>query len=823
MVEVIDCSRLDLDAYERFLAAKAEPRMEVVGRQVRVIPSRINVATAQHIATQEAHLFDYQRFVAGIAFERQRFAAFKDCGLGKTALALAWIDLVLPVVTGKILIIAPLAVIDQWRSEQARFYGKTTIHDVHDQDVQAWAADPSAPRVAITNHEKFHDPIDFHGAIHAVVLDESSILKNGNGATRTALIQSFPEVPFKLCLSATPAPNDREEYGNHATFLGYTRSNEEFLSMFFVNRDNGWELKPHGLESFYRYLAGWSIYLRSPAAYGFQDNLKDLPPVQFHVHSIKWTPWQEQMEPLAPPRRDPMRRRIFLNKLSKGFTDQHGRGPTHKTRKIVELCRGKPSIVWVEYNEEADIITQSLKAAKLRVGLIGGNTPEEERTQTVAELQAGRLDVIVSKPRILGFGLNLQFITNQVWSGLTDSYEQFYQAVKRSHRYGATQQIDVHLPLTESEAETYRNILTKKQTFEEDSDRQEAAFAQHHQGAVAGFFGKPYTPPNAQESTKASRIVRGDGYTLLRGDSIRRLRELPPESADVAVFSPPFAQLFTYSNDIADMGNCGDGQSEFALHYEFFLKGLYDVMKPGRIVCCHVSQLSANKARDGYAGTRDFRGEVIRLFQQAGFVYFSEWTIQKDPQMQAIKEKVRSLAFAQLDTDRLQSRPGFSDFILIMKKPGDAGLRLGNGDGPSRDEWIEWASGVWTGLSSSFTLNTASAKTEDDVKHICPMNLEAIDRCIRMYSGPGELVLDPFNGIGSTGVVSLARGRRYLGIELKPEYFLDAKKNLEAAQDAGLPPIDELRQAVSDRRKAAKRAEPPEHVRPLASFSDVVA
>jgi DNA modification methylase/superfamily II DNA or RNA helicase len=801
---VIDCTDLSLESYAQFLAAKTEPRFEINGRKVRVVPTRIAVETAAKIATAESHLFDYQKFIVGLAFDRQRFAIFADCGLGKTAMALAWIRMVLQATTGKVLIVAPLAVVPQWMDEEAHFYGVRTIHDAHAEDIHAWAMDPSAPRVAITNHDKFHEAIDLGGQVHAVVLDESSILKNGAGATRNALVATFKDVPFRLALSATPAPNDREEYGNHATFLGYTRSNNEFLSMFFVNKDDGWVLKPHGLESFYRYLAGWSVYLRNPAAYGFEDNLRDMPPIEFHAWPIDWTEDQRVALSACPPENEPMKRRIFLNKLSKGFNDEGATITTQKLASIVHFCLGKKSIVWVEYNRESELVAQALARAGLRVNVIDGSTEEEERTAAVNRLQGGTIDVLVTKPRILGFGLNLQFVTNQVWSGLTDSYEQFYQAVKRSHRYGAKERIDIHLPMTPYEQETYANILAKKATFEEDSAKQEGAFVAHHAGAVAGFLGKPYADRKDDRAADAPPEVTGDGWRLVRGDSIVELRNLPENSVDLAVFSPPFASLFTYSDNIADMGNCGDGQAEFALHMEFFLKGLHRAMKPGHIVCCHVSQLSTLKYRDGFVGVRDFRGDIIRLFQGAGFQFFGEWAILKNPQMQAIKEKVRRLAFAQLNSDRRGSSPGFSDFILIMKKPGDPGLKLASEDGPNNDEWIEWAQGVWTGINESYTLNTSWAKGEDDVKHICPMNLEVIDRCVRMYSAPGETVLDPFNGIGSTGVVAKARGRNYIGIELKPEYFLDAAKNIQAATEAGLPPINELRKAVSDRRKPKK-------------------
>jgi DNA modification methylase len=192
----------------------------------------------------------------------------------------------------------------------------------------------------------------------------------------------------------------------------------------------------------------------------------------------------------------------------------------------------------------------------------------------------------------------------------------------------------------------------------------------------------------------------------------------------------------------------------------------------------HCSQVATKKAVEGFIGLKDFRGDQIRMCQDAGFIYFGEWTIAKDPQMQAIKEKVTTLQFATLERDSLQSRPGLSDFILILKKPGDAAVRVKND--VTRDEWIKWACGVWDDIHEGDTLNVRGTKGEDD-KHVCPMNLEEIRRCVRLYSNKGEPVLSAFMGIGSEGVVSAELGRRYIGIELKDSYFDAAARNIESA------------------------------------------
>lgn len=270
--------------------------------------------------------------------------------------------------------------------------------------------------------------------------------------------------------------------------------------------------------------------------------------------------------------------------------------------------------------------------------------------------------------------------------------------------------------------------------------------------------------------------VMTNDYALYHGDCVVVLDQLPADSMHFACFSPPFVNLFTYSNEIEDMGNNDD--EEFALHFQFFLRGLLRVMMPGRIVCLHLSQVATKKAVEGYVGLKDFRGDVIRWAQAAGFIYFGEWAIRKDPQMQAIKEKVTTLQFATLERDSLNSRPGLSDFILILKKPGQAAVRVKNDI--TRPEWINWAQGVWSDIHEGDTLNVRGTKGDDD-KHVCPMNLEAIRRCVRLYSNRDEIVISPFMGIGSEGVVSAELGRRFVGVELKDSYFDVAHRYIDAA------------------------------------------
>jgi DNA modification methylase/superfamily II DNA or RNA helicase len=782
--KIIDCTDLTTQNYQDYLDSKMEPQYQIKGRTIIIKRSPINTDLNTQTVNED-HLFDYQKFILTEAIKRQRYAVFADCGLGKTAMFHAWIRRILPALQGKkVLIITPLMVLNQTLDEEEKFYHERTIEDIHEKNVEEWAKSGTS-QVAITNFEKFYEKKELYGNVAAVVLDESSILKNGDGKTRTGIIETTRGIPWKLACSATPAPNDREEYASHATFLEYVRSNNEFFSMFFVNSDEGWQIKPHGLEAFYQYLSSWSVYLRNPEHYGFNDNLAKLPKPIFETLMLEWTDEQKKM--LTNLHKGALDRKHFLIMLSKGFyKDVEGKivnVPNNKistTLNILAKNKGCPAVIWVTYNYEQEMYLEAFKQTNYRVAEISGATQEEQRVKIIEDFRAGKYDVLISKPKLLGFGLNLPFVTVQIFSGLTDSYEQFYQCVRRSHRFGATEPVKVYLPVTHAEKRILSNVMHKKDTFEFDSNKQETDFIKNLQNDLNQFFNLPYETKQTDAANR-TELKQGRDWQLFRGDSIKILQTLTPESIDMALFSPPFANLFTYSNNIADMGNTRD-HTEFYLHFEFFLKGLYQAMKQGRIVCCHLSQLATLKSRDGFVGLHDFRGDLIRLFQRHGFIYFGEWCIAKSPQMQAIKEKVRSLSFAQLEADRLGSKPGLNDYILIFKKPGDALNKVNDSSGPSRDEWINWATGVWADIKDTDTMNVRGTKGEDDVKHICPMNLQVIRRCIRMYSAPGELVLDPFNGIGSTGVIALEKGRKYIGVELKEEYFDAAVANLEEAK-----------------------------------------
>ena len=268
----------------------------------------------------------------------------------------------------------------------------------------------------------------------------------------------------------------------------------------------------------------------------------------------------------------------------------------------------------------------------------------------------------------------------------------------------------------------------------------------------------------------------GKNWHFMLGDSCERLAEIPDNSVDLSVYSPPFASLYTYSPSDRDLGN-SSGDDEFFAHYEFIIREMLRVSKPGRNCCVHVQQVTLAKAHYGFVGLSDFRGEVIRAHQRAGWNFYGEVTVDKDPQAQAIRTKAHCLMFQTLRRDSAANRPALADYLLIFKKHGDNDVAVS--PDVTNEEWIEWARPIWTGIRESDTLQYQSAREDDDDRHICPLQLGFIDRCIRLWSNPGETVLSPFGGIASEGHMAIKRGRRFIGCELKPSYWQTGVRNLE--------------------------------------------
>lgn len=296
--------------------------------------------------------------------------------------------------------------------------------------------------------------------------------------------------------------------------------------------------------------------------------------------------------------------------------------------------------------------------------------------------------------------------------------------------------------------------------------------------------------------------ANGDDWAYYCGDSAEVLKGMPANSIDLSVYSPPFSSLFTYSASERDLGNCRT-DAEFFNHFRFIIGEVLRVTKPGRVTAVHVADVPAMLARDGYIGLKDFSGDVIRAYIAAGWTFDGRVPIDKNQQAQSIRTHAKGLTMTQMEKDRTWSRPALPDYILKFRKPGENVVPVRGGD-VTRDLWIEYANptwpgdddrcadagafSTWYGISESDTLQAAPARSADDERHICPLQLGTIERCIRLWSNVGETVLDPFGGIASTGYEAVRLGRRFAGCELKSQYWRVGAMNLERAAAVKVAP-----------------------------------
>jgi len=268
---------------------------------------------------------------------------------------------------------------------------------------------------------------------------------------------------------------------------------------------------------------------------------------------------------------------------------------------------------------------------------------------------------------------------------------------------------------------------------------------------------------------------------LYNGDSCVVMNELPDNSMHYSIFSPPFRSLYTYSNSVRDLGNCKSDE-EFREHFKFIVDELYRLIMPGRLVSFHCMNLPTTKERDGFIGISDFRGELIKIFQDAGFIYHSEVVIWKNPVTAMQRTKALGLLYKQLKKDSCMSRQGIPDYLVTMRKPGDNPERVTHtNESFPVALWQKYASPVWMDINQSNTLNKSIARESKDEKHICPLQLDVIERAVELWTNPGDIVFTPFLGIGSEAYQSLKMGRRAVGIELKESYFNQAVVNCKDA------------------------------------------
>lgn len=698
------------------------------------------------------NLYPFQRRIVKKALQKGRYAVLADCGLGKSIIQLEWCNQIIRREKKNALIIAPLSVASQTIQEGVKF-GIDAVYAGKDGDFKN--------QIVITNYERLSN-FDENNYC-AVVLDESSIIKSVDGKIKSIVFDKFKNTQYKMSCSATPAPNDIVEIANQAEFIG-VMSRTEMLAKFFVHDQDGWRIKRHAIKDFYKWCAQWSVMIRKPSDIGFSDDGYNLP--ELSIDAL----WTEEGYI-----RDG---ELFATNELSGITDRiNVRKQTieQKAKIIIDTVSNSKEqfIIWCGLDAEADFIEKNIPGSVQ----LSGKQMKSDKIKEIDNFKAGKIRVLITKPKIAGFGMNFQNCHNMIFFGLSDSYESYYQCIRRCWRYGQKKDVSVKIVLNHVEQQILENVR-RKEKHSDDLFTGIVSNVSEFNKIELGIKKVEYMDDYKMNKSE------GENYTLWNGDSAEVLKTIEENSIDLSVFSPPFSSLYTYSPSARDLGNCkNDG--EFWAQFEFISRELLRVIKPGRIVCCHVSQIPAMLARDGYIGLKDFRGDTIRHFISIGFIYHGEICIDKNPQAQSIRTHAKGLTFTQLEKDSSWMRPALADYILLFRKPGDNIVPVVNGNIDNaeidRDEWITLAHPIWYGIRETETLNYREARSEEDEKHMAPLQLETIRRCVMLWSNPGETVLSPFAGIGSEGYVSIKHGRKFIGIELKPEYAKIALKNLDAA------------------------------------------
>ena len=683
------------------------------------------------------NLFDFQKYAVITSLRKGKFALFFDCGLGKTLMQLSWSEAVYNYTNKKVLILAPLAVVEQTKLESIKFGISLDCFD-------------------ITNYDQLKN-IDV-SIYSGIVLDESSILKGRDGKLSNMIIDLFKNTPYKLACTATPSPNDHMELGQHSEFIG-AMSYLEMLAMYFVH-DGGetskWRLRKHAKDSFWKYVCTWSMACDNPKTLGFNHVGYDLPEIEFIEHFIEVENNTDNL----------------FGDVAISATDLHkdlNRSFEERVKKTIELVseNDKQFIIWGLKNNETDTIVKLIDNA---VNVQGSDSPEY-KAKHLNGFARKEFKTLVTKTSIASFGMNYQQCDQMIFMSYDFKFEAFYQAVRRCYRFGQTNKVTIHILVPKSQLNVRQSIIEKHQRhIEMIQEMAKYSSESNYKSAKSKF-------------KVVNKEIKTNNYHLINGDCVQETKKLPDNCADIVVFSPPFAELYVYSDKEEDMGNVSN-YKQFEHHFKFLIPELKRTLKSGRICAVHCMDLPIQKGKEGYIGLRDFSGMLIDWFQENGFIYHSRATIWKNPVTEMQRTKALGLLHKTIKKDSSMTRVGIPDYILFFRNEGDNEIPITHQDtDPSKsdylpvDLWQKYASPVWNDIDYSRTLQYRSGRDGNDEKHICPLQLDTIERILHLYSNEGETVLSPFGGIGSEGFSALKMNRKSISIELKESYFTINAKN----------------------------------------------
>jgi hypothetical protein len=691
-------------------------------------------------------LFDFQEFIVKTSLKKGRYAIFADCGLGKTLMQLEWAHKVVEHTNRPVLILAPLAVSGQTIHEGLKFH--IQIERWY-EDLNHRSAIPAG--VYITNYEQL-DKVDC-SFFAGIVLDESSILKNFEGAIRNKVIDGFKDTPYKLACTATPSPNDPMELGNHSEFLNIM-SRTEMLAMYFVH-DGGetakWRLKGHCEQVFWDWVAGWAVMISKPSDIGYSATGYDLPELNLIEKTIKTNQRDNGM---------------LFNDVAVSATNFNAElrlTRVERLSQVIDIVNGSKDnfIIWIKQNEEGEYLRKMIPDA---VEVKGSDSVEYKEDKLLGFAQ-NKFRVLITKSKIAQFGLNYQNCHNQIFASLDFSFEALYQSIRRSYRFGQEHAVNIYLLTTDTMQNVIQSIKNKQSQFEQMQEAMTKAI-------------------NLHTNTKMEREFKqekNEYFDIQLGDCVQLIKNVPDESVGFSIFSPPFSELYVYSDELEDMGNSKD-YKEFMIAFKFLVENLYRVLWSGRNIAVHCMDLPIQKGKEGYIGLRDFSGLILKAFTDVGFIYHSRVTIWKDPVVEMQRTKALGLLHKQVKKNSAMSRVGIPDYLMVFRKPGDpihpvkCEINV--------DTWQKWASPVWMDINYTKTLNGTQARDERDEKHIAPLQLETIERAVGLWSSRGDTVLTPFMGIGSEVYQSLKMERKAIGFELKESYFNQAVRNCMSAVES---------------------------------------
>jgi DNA modification methylase len=683
------------------------------------------------------NLFDFQKYAVITSLRKGRFALFFDCGLGKTLMQLSWSEAVYNYTNKKVLILAPLAVVEQTKLESIKFGISLDCFDITNYD--------QLKNIDVSNYS-------------GVVLDESSILKGRDGKLSNMIIDLFKNTPYKLACTATPSPNDHMELGQHSEFLG-AMSYLEMLAMYFVH-DGGetskWRLRKHAKDSFWKYVCEWSMACDNPKTLGFNHDGYNLPEIEFIEHFI-------EVENNT---------NTIFGDVAISATDLHkdlNRSFDERIKKTIELVNenDKQFIIWGLKNNETDSIVKLIDNA---VNVQGSDSPEY-KAKYLNGFARKEFKVLVTKTSIASFGMNYQQCDQMIFMSYDFKFEAFYQAVRRCYRFGQTNKVTIHILVPKSQLNVRKSIIEKHQRhIEMIQEMSKYSSESNYKSAKSKF-------------KVVNKEIKTNNYHLINGDCVQETKKLADNCADIVVFSPPFAELYVYSDKEEDMGNVSN-YKQFEQHFKYLIPELKRTLKNGRICAVHCMDLPIQKGKEGYIGLRDFSGMLIDWFQENGFIYHSRATIWKNPVTEMQRTKALGLLHKTIKKDSSMTRVGIPDYILFFRNEGDNETPITHQDTDPKksdylpvDLWQKYASPVWNDIDYSRTLQYRSGRDGNDEKHICPLQLDTIERILHLYSNEGETVLSPFGGIGSEGFSALKMNRKSISIELKESYFSINAKN----------------------------------------------